>query len=46
MLKPVKLQLSGAEKARYRLIEGRVRYWAWVIANEGKVPIPALVETD
>jgi diketogulonate reductase-like aldo/keto reductase len=27
----------------YDLIEGRIRYWAWVIAFEGKRDIPALV---
>ena len=27
----------------YELIEGRIRYWAWVIAFEGKRDIPVLV---
>lgn len=46
ILKPIKLRLntSNREKPRFRLVEGRVRYWAWVIAYKGKVPIPALVE--
>jgi aryl-alcohol dehydrogenase-like predicted oxidoreductase len=33
---------SGCE---YELIEGRIRYWAWVIAFEGKRDIPVLVRT-
>ena len=46
LLKPVKLRLDATDpgKVRYRLLEGRVRYWAWVIAHDGQVPIPALVE--
>jgi aryl-alcohol dehydrogenase-like predicted oxidoreductase len=43
MLKPIKLRCSSNSE-RYQLLEGRVKYWAWVIAHDGKVPIPALVE--
>lgn len=43
LLKPIKLRCSPSGE-RYQLLEGRVRYWAWVIAHDGKVPIPALVE--
>lgn len=28
----------------YELLGGRIRYWAWVIAHNGKKPIPAIVE--
>lgn len=46
-LKPVRLirrkQPSGSFE--YDLAEGRIRYWAWVIAHEkNPAPIPALVE--
>lgn len=44
-LKPVRLiptrDTSG--KYDYDLIEGRIRYWAWVIAHSGKSPIPAYI---
>jgi aryl-alcohol dehydrogenase-like predicted oxidoreductase len=44
-LKPVRVRrvqppTGGYE---YELIEGRIRYWAWVIAFEGKRDIPVLV---
>jgi len=44
MLKPIKVRpVSGAGKARFRLTEGRTRYWGWVIAH-GDTPIPAVIE--
>jgi len=30
-------------KYDYDLVEGKLRYWAWVIAHNGKIPIRALV---
>ena len=44
-LKPVRLRPTTDSSGRYEydLIEGRLRYWAWVIAHEGKKPIPVLV---
>ncbi len=47
LLKPVRVEplASGATMTGYRLIEGRVRYWAWVIAWQGRRPITAIVET-
>jgi len=43
--KPVRLvptkDTSG--KYKYDLIEGRIRYWAWVIAHEERKPIPAYI---
>lgn len=42
--KPVRL--VPAPNNRYALINGRIRYWAWVIAFEGKKPIPAYVRHD
>ena len=42
-IKPVRLVLVEAATHRYDLIEGRIRYWAWVIAYGGVRPIPALI---
>ena len=44
-VKPVRLvpSIDRSGVYDYELIEGRVRYWAWVIAHNGQVPIPALV---
>lgn len=44
-LKPVRLipTTDASGKYDYDLIEGRIRYWAWVIANDGKTPIPAYI---
>ncbi len=33
-------------KYKYNLVEGKLRYWAWVIACNGKVPIRALVRRN
>ena len=45
MLKPIKVTPDhGDPKGRYRLVEGRVRYWAWVIAHQGRRPIPAIIQ--
>ena len=46
LLKPVRLVPSEANDYDYDLIGGRIRYWAWVIAHDGKVPIPAYVRRD
>ncbi|MCR4324874.1 MAG: aldo/keto reductase [Candidatus Curtissbacteria bacterium] len=44
LLKPVRLvRAKGSNKYDFDLISGRIRYWAWVIAYEGKRPIPAHV---
>lgn len=44
-LKPIRViptkDTSG--KYDYDLVEGKVRYWAWVIAHNGNAPIKALV---
>jgi diketogulonate reductase-like aldo/keto reductase len=44
-IKPVRLVEAkfGRSARKYDLVEGRLRYWAWVIAFEGKKPIPAYV---
>jgi len=44
-IKPVRLTASVDEKngGDYDLVEGRIRYWAWVLAFDGKRPIPAYV---
>ena len=41
--KPVKLRWNSHTQ-RYSLIEGRLKYWAWVIAYGIEAPIPALIE--
>jgi len=42
--KPVRL--VPIAKNRFALINGRIRYWAWVIAFKGKKPIPAYIRHD
>ena len=32
-LKPVRLRPAGNSRERFELLEGRIRYWAWVIAH-------------
>ncbi len=46
LLKPVRIAPLGTDATQtgYRLLEGRVRYWAWVIAWQGRRPITAIVE--
>ncbi len=46
-IKPVKLikTLDTTGKYDYDLVEGRVRYWAWVIAN-GNLPIPSYIRDE
>jgi len=41
--KPIKLQFNPVS-GRYNLLEGRTKYWGWVIAYGGAKPIPAIVE--
>lgn len=45
ILKPVRLVTTKdtTGKYRYDLVEGRIRYWAWVIAYNGQMPIPAFI---
>lgn len=44
-LKPVRLirTTDTSGKYDYDLIEGRIRYWAWIIAHDGKAPISAYI---
>ena len=35
--------LKAGEKDIYELYEGQLRYWAWRLAHDDKLPIPALV---
>jgi len=44
-IKPVCVRRSTDTTGRYDydLVEGRIRYWAWVIAHRGQRPIPVLV---
>ena len=45
LLKAVRVRRTSdpTDTYDYELIEGRIRYWAWVIAFEGKRDIPVLV---
>ena len=43
-LKPVRLRPAGSSRERFDLLEGRIRYWAWVIAHGFEKPLPALIE--
>ncbi len=47
-IKPVRLIRSskGSKKYQYDLINGRIRYWAWVIAFGNNKPIPAYIRED
>jgi len=44
-LKPIRVVKSKdtSGKYDYDLVEGKLRYWAWVAAHNGKISIPALV---
>lgn len=45
-LKPVKVHKLAKPEGNfaYELSDGRIRYWAWVIAFGGQKPIPSLIE--
>jgi hypothetical protein len=44
ILKPIRVKkLEGSKRYRYELIEGRIRYWAWIIAKGWDIPIKAIV---
>ena len=45
-LKPIRLKQIKNHNKPYELIEGRLRYWAWIIANGQEKKIPALIWTD
>jgi aryl-alcohol dehydrogenase-like predicted oxidoreductase len=46
LLKPIKVRaVRDGGATRFRLVDGRTRYWAWVIAH-GNAPIPAIVTTE
>lgn len=44
-VKPVRLIPSTEQDSefKYDLVEGRLRYWAWVLAFNGEKPVPAYV---
>ena len=42
-LKPIRVVPFQGDGYKYQLVEGKLRYWAWVIAHDGKKPIPALI---
>lgn len=45
LAKPVRLVMrkDDAKGLKYDLVEGRLRYWAWVLAFNGEKPVPAYV---
>ena len=45
-IKPIRVQEIQQNEGHYKydLLEGRIRYWAWMIAFKGKEPIPVLVK--
>jgi diketogulonate reductase-like aldo/keto reductase len=43
-LKPVRLRPARSSHGGFELLEGRIRFWAWVIANGFEKPLPALIE--
>ena len=44
--RPVRLIQSKDKRDEYDLINGRIRFWAWVIAFDGAKPIPAYIRED
>lgn len=48
VLKPVRVIRSTDKTGKYDydLTEGRIRYWAWVIAHNGQVPIPVYIRDN
>lgn len=43
--KPIKLR-RNMNTGRYSLVEGRLKYWGWLIAYGVSRPIPALIENE
>ena len=43
-LKPVKLRKNNRKNKKYQLFGGKIRFWAWVIAFEGKKSVPAVID--
>jgi len=43
MLKPVKVRPKAGQAGTYDLYEGQLRYWAWRIAHDDRLPIVAQV---
>jgi len=46
--KPVRVipSIDTSDGYTYDLVEGRLRYWAWVLAFNGEKPVPAYVRYD
>jgi diketogulonate reductase-like aldo/keto reductase len=47
-IKPIRVIRTNGNGSDYEydLVEGKLRYWAWEIAYEGKEPIPALIREE
>ena len=45
-LKPIKISIDSNVKGnlRYEVVEGKLRYWAWVIAYGKDVSIPSIIK--
>jgi hypothetical protein len=47
LLKPTRVRAIHADGPyRYELLEGRIRYWAWVIAKGEEAEIQAVIQED
>jgi aryl-alcohol dehydrogenase-like predicted oxidoreductase len=44
-IKPVRLVQARSGAYKYDLVEGRIRYWAWVLAYGVERPIPSLIRS-
>lgn len=42
-LKPIRVTASPDQPGKYILVEGKLRYWAFVYAYKGQKPVPALI---
>jgi len=40
--RPIKVREDRTDPRRYVLLEGRLRYWAWIIAHDGREPLPCI----
>ncbi|MBN1359576.1 MAG: aldo/keto reductase [Sedimentisphaerales bacterium] len=42
-IKPVRVVASAEDPSRFDLVEGKLRYWAWIEAFGAENPVPALI---
>lgn len=46
VLKPIKVTSSPEAGRPYQVVEGKIRYWAWVLAYGEDVLIPTIIRSD